>query len=74
MSNAKYDNGTFKAYWKSLDSTQKRALADKAETSIGYLKQIAGGFSRPSLEMARAIEIASGRKVTRMSFRPEAYR
>jgi len=74
MSNAKYDNSAFKAYWKGLTPPQKRALADKVETSIGYLKQIAGGFSRPSLELARSIELASKRKVTRVSFRPEAYR
>lgn len=73
MSKARYNYPEFRLYWDKLNPAAKLAFAAATDTSVGYLKQIAGGFSRPSLEMANKIEKASRRKVTRRQFRPEAY-
>jgi hypothetical protein len=46
-------------YLDGLDSDELRALAAKAGTSVDYLFQLKGGFSRPSVDMSRRLVEAS---------------
>jgi hypothetical protein len=34
---------TFASYWKDLNKPQREKLADKANTSVAYLMQVASG-------------------------------
>ena len=54
---------TLNQYLKSHPRGELTALAAKLETSKGYLHDIAKGVRRPSIEMARAIEKATGGQV-----------
>lgn len=51
---------------KSASPEGRERIAKEAETSVAYLYQIAGGHSRPSPEMAKAIDIATSGVVPRM--------
>lgn len=51
-------------YLKTLDEKQRRSFARKIPTTEGNLYQLAGGHTNPSMQMARAIEKASGGRVT----------
>lgn len=62
-----------KTYLRTLKAAEKRDLASAVGTKVIYLIQIAGGHSRPSGQMALAIERSSGRKVTRQELRPDLY-
>jgi len=62
-----------KSYLRTLDPTEKRALAATIGTKVIYLIQIAGRHASPSAKMALAIERAVGGKVTRHELRPDLY-
>lgn len=48
-------------YWmKAADAKQKALLAKKAKTSVAYLRQLASGHRKASMEMALRIETATG--------------
>ncbi len=53
---------------KDLKRDQLRALALRVPTSLRYLDHLAAGRRAPSVEMAIAIERASGGTVPRESF------
>ena len=63
----------FRDYWRSIDKPARSRVADRAETSVEYLIQIAGGHSRPSAAMCVRLEIATGGKVTREELRPDLF-
>jgi len=47
-------------YWmKDATPKQRIALAKKAKTSVAYLRQLASGFRKASMEMALRIEMAT---------------
>jgi DNA-binding transcriptional regulator YdaS (Cro superfamily) len=54
---------TLNQYLKSRPRGELTALAEKLNTSKGYLHDIATGYRRPSIEMAKAIEKATGSQV-----------
>lgn len=54
---------TLNQYLKSKPRGELTALAEKLGTSKGYLHDIAKGVRRPSIEMAKAIEKATGNQV-----------
>jgi DNA-binding transcriptional regulator YdaS (Cro superfamily) len=54
---------TLTQYFRTKPRGELTALADRLGTSKGYLSDIAKGSRRPSIEMARAIEKATGGQV-----------
>lgn len=52
---------------------QRQELADKAGTSVAYLWQLAGGHRKASLEMAKRLQDASGKKLTIEGLRPDIF-
>lgn len=49
-------------YWmQEATPKQREILARKAETSVAYLRQLASGYRKASMEMAMKIEIATKR-------------
>lgn len=69
----KFTYPKFRAWWRSLIPADKRSLADRIGTTVGYLKQVAGGHSRPSAELAAALDRESAGAAPRAEFRPEAF-
>lgn len=57
---------------KTLTPKQYAALAGKAETSPGYLDQIAWGHRKPSPKLARKLT-AANRRLTLEDLRPDIY-
>lgn len=60
-----------KAFIKALrDEEEREAFADRCETSIGHLRNVA--YGKPCSEkLASLIEAASGRRVRRWHLRPD---
>lgn len=50
---------------RQLTPDGRQALADRCETSVGYLYQLAGGHRTPSLGLIELIEAGTERQVTR---------
>ena len=48
----------FKTYFRSLDASQKRKLAMRAETTANYLAQVACGYRKPSGDLVARIKDA----------------
>lgn len=59
----------FSRYWKALDPKQKEELAERCNTSVAYLSQIANGDRDPSL--ALAAQLASETGISRRKLRPD---
>jgi len=53
-----------KTYWTGLNADEKRALADRCETSVPYLHQIFHGHRTPGRALAKKIEHHSSQSVT----------
>lgn len=53
----------FTAWWVASSPKQKQALADKMETSIPYLSQLAHGHRKGSRHFVRLLEIETGFKL-----------
>ena len=51
----------FSKYFKPLSHEKKKAMAAKLDVELGYLYRLAGGFSNPSLELAKKIQRHSKR-------------
>lgn len=49
------------------------ALARTADTKAVWLRQIAFGHGRPSAELCRRLEAASGGEITRAELRPDLF-
>ena len=64
----------FTSHWRSTSPTEKERLATKCSTSVGFLNNIAGGFRRPSPELAASIERATRGAVMRWDLRPDDWR
>ena len=50
----------FPEYFNSLSGSEKKDLAERAETSVIYLYHLAAGIKRPSLTMAEKLQKATG--------------
>ena len=60
-------------YYKSLSAREKRELAKKVGTTVPYLCHMAHGTRRPGPDMARKLEKASRRVVTKKELRPDIW-
>ena len=62
-----------RTFLRSTDSDDRERVAKRARTTVAYLKQIAGGHSRPSADMALRLEAASDGRMTREELLPEFF-
>lgn len=65
--------GGFKNYFNTLTPDQRKDLANKVDTTVGYLKQIAWAKKKPGAVMCNKLEQATDGKVTRESLRPDIF-
>lgn len=67
----------FVAYFKGLDSSQKKELATSCKTSVGYLSKQAALMNKDKTTSlfkpatCTAIEVFSNKEVTRKDLRPD---
>ena len=54
----------FHDYYFSLSIPRREVLAAKAQTTIGYLERVAGGFRLPSIPTCMKIIRASGNRTS----------
>lgn len=52
-------NMKFAEYFNSLTGSEKKDVADRADTSVIYLYHLASGKKRPSLAMAEKLQRAT---------------
>jgi len=62
-----------KTYLKNLTREEKVSLAEKANTSVAYLSQLANGHRKAGLKTVIALENASDGALTREAIRPDLY-
>ncbi|MBQ1784659.1 MAG: helix-turn-helix transcriptional regulator [Gammaproteobacteria bacterium] len=62
---------TIKGYLATLSPEELAKFATKAGTSVGHLKQLAGGHRKPSLVAASKLAEASGGRLTVAGLRPD---
>lgn len=62
-----------RTFLKSTTPAERERVATRARTTVAYLKQIAGGHSRPSADMAVRLETASDGRMTREELLPEFF-
>jgi hypothetical protein len=60
-------------YIRSLDREEREAFAGRADTTVGYLYQIAGKHRRPSPEMTLRLARASRGSLRPEDLRPDIY-
>jgi len=48
-----------KDWWGSTTHAERTLVADEANTTVGYLAQLAGGHRRPRQSLAAALEAAT---------------
>jgi transcriptional regulator with XRE-family HTH domain len=53
--------GTFKRLWTNLDKDEKEQLANRMETSVNYLSQVAHGHKTPGRQFIALLEVRLGR-------------
>ena len=63
----------FKDFVKGLNREEREVYAAAAGTTVDYLWQISGGFSKPSGLLARRLADESGGKVRREDLRPDIF-
>ena len=62
-----------KEFGRKYGKSEAERVSQAAGTTYSYFIQIAGGHSLPSPRLARALERASGGRMTRLSLRPDIY-
>lgn len=62
-----------KNFLRSTDKDERERVARRANTTVAYLFQIAGKFSRPSADMCVRLEAASDGRMTREDLRPDLF-
>lgn len=62
-----------RTFLRTTDLAERERVAASAGTTVAYLKQLAGGHSRPSPRLAKRLEIASGGRMTRQDLLPEFF-
>ncbi|MET4696118.1 transcriptional regulator [Endozoicomonas lisbonensis] len=60
-------------HYLTLDSGQKKALAREIGSEVSYLRHLAYGRKQPSHSLAKKIETATNKQVTRSDLRPDIY-
>lgn len=67
------DAKSLKAKWRSMTANEKQIVADKAGTSVAYLRQVLACGRKPGAAMAKKIEVATERNVSRVELLPEIF-
>lgn len=62
-----------KEYIRFLTPEERQAFAVKANTSVGYLYQLAGGHRKAGALLAKNIEIITSRRVKAVDLRPDIF-
>lgn len=62
-----------KDFLRSTDKAERERVAKRANTTVAYLFQLAGKFSRPSADMCLRLESASDGRMTREDLRPDLF-
>ena len=62
-----------RSYWKSLSVDQRKSVALSAGTSAEYLRQVLVYERKPSADMAKRLEEATGGVLSRRSLRPDLF-
>ena len=62
-----------KEYMKRMTPGERADFAKRANTSVVYISQISHGHRRAGIKTIKAIEDASGGKVTAKDLRPDIY-
>lgn len=62
----------FKKYYKSLSAEDKKDLADRMNTSLAYLSQLANGHRKAGAKILLQIESSTGGLVSAVEMRDEA--
>lgn len=62
-----------KTFLKGASPSERERLAVEAGTSVAYLVQIAGGWSKASAQLTLRLEKATGGAVHRSDLRPDIY-
>ena len=62
-----------KEFLRSTDKAERECVAKRANTTVAYLFQLAGNFSRPSADMCVRLESASDGRMTREDLRPDLF-
>jgi DNA-binding transcriptional regulator YdaS (Cro superfamily) len=60
-------------FYRALDAKQKARLAKRLDTSVPYLSHIAHGHRRAGPGLAKRIERATKKQVTRKALRPDIW-
>ena len=48
-------NDSFAGYWAALTAAEKTDLAERADTSVAYLSQVANGHRRAGVKTIRSL-------------------
>lgn len=64
---------TLADWLREATDSQRAKAAEKAGTSVGYLYLLAGGHRRASTDLAKKLEKATSKKVTRAELRPDVW-
>jgi hypothetical protein len=67
------NKNNFQAFYDTLSKDEKKALADRADTSVDYLYQLAQGYRKPGMSICSRLKAADGR-ITDAMLRPDLYR
>ena len=62
-----------KTYLQDMTVDQKRSFAQKADTSVAYLSQLANGHRRAGIRACRSIEMATCGVVKMADLRPDLF-
>lgn len=62
-----------KRFLKNSSSDERKKVAGLAGTTVNYFWQVAGGHRKPSALLAKRLEVASEKKMTRAGLRPDIY-
>ena len=62
-----------KEYWDSLTKEQQRKLAGSVGSTPGYLRLVFNGYKKAGFSLAKKLESATARAITKSDLRPDIY-
>lgn len=63
----------YATYWKKLSNTQREALAEKLETSVGYLRLVLSGHKTAGPMFAKKLHDETSGEVDKHKLRPDIF-
>lgn len=64
---------SLKQYWQSMSPDERDAVAEQAETTTAYLRQVLACGRRCGASLAKSIEMATNGQVSRQMLRPDIF-